>query len=50
MAILVAIDSLGSGTQEGVLLVLDGLDFLFGAIGAAAREVDEFIGELREVR
>ena len=50
MAILVAVNRLGSGTQERVLLVLDGLDFLFGAVGAAAKEVDEFIGELREVR
>ena len=49
IAILVAVNSLGSGAKEGVLLVLDGLDFLFGAVGAAAREVDEFIGELREV-
>ena len=48
-AILVAINSLGSGTREDVLLVLDGLDFLSGAIGVAAREVDEVIGELREV-
>ena len=48
-AILLAISSLKGGTQERVLLVLDGLDFFAAAIGASAREFNEFIGVVREV-
>ena len=49
-AIATAKEATNENGEAGVLLVLDGLDFLLAATGCATLEIMELVGAVREAR